>query len=99
MMTLIQLETVTRLYGELSVLSIKGNEWFNVVTLNLGSEKDVFVWADGRVDWHFKGLRHRPDGPGSIWPDGIQAWWLNGLFFLTEEEHKQEVARLKERER
>ena len=41
-----------------------------------------------------KGQRHREDGPAFTWPDGLQAWYLNGQD-MTQDEHAEAVAKIR----
>ena len=51
--------------------------------------------AEGAREWWINGKRHRLDGPAVEWPDGIHGWWVHG-FHVTEAEHAEIVARLRE---
>lgn len=36
------------------------------------------VWADEYKAWHYKGKRHRDEGPAIIYPDGTKKYFVNG---------------------
>ena len=51
--------------------------------------------ADGTREWWVGGKHHRLDGPAVERPDGAREWWLGGVQ-VTEAEHAEIVARLRE---
>ena len=80
--------------------NLEGSRW-NCRNWNWRDEQDKLhrdgdrparIYLDGKVCWHFHGVRHRLTGPASIVPrTGQTTWFVNGKSFVSQEEF--EVAR------
>jgi hypothetical protein len=50
--------------------------------------------SKGSKEWWLNGLCHREDGPAVVRSNGNKEWYLNGEYY-TEQEHQQEVIKIK----
>jgi hypothetical protein len=55
----------------------------------------IIEFCDGIRYFDFASIRHlkcdqfhREDGPARIWPDNSKQWWLDGVYYHTENEWK-----------
>jgi hypothetical protein len=68
-------------------------EWF-LNGIRHREDGPAVEYSDGDKWWFINGIRHREDGPAVEYSDGYKEWYLNGEYY-TEEEWKQEVAKIK----
>ena len=76
-MTPEQLLVITKLLNQVDPVSMWEDEDSNCWTLDLGTGKEIEIWADGTQSWWLNGKQHREDGPAVIYADGAQRWYQN----------------------
>ena len=52
-------------------------------------------WDYGTKEWYLNGQYHREDGPAIEWSDGDKEWYINGKRYNSEQEHQQEIIKIK----
>ena len=92
-MTLEQLLVITKLLNQVDPVSMWEDEDSNCWTLDLGTGKEIEIWADGTQSWWLNGKQHREDGPAVMYANGFQRWYQNDKW-LSETEHTAAVAKL-----
>jgi hypothetical protein len=71
--------------------------YFKVKTyIRLITMSSIKIEYTNRIEYQNKqGQRHRTDGPAIEYYDGTISWYLYGYQYDTEQEHQQEVIRIK----
>jgi hypothetical protein len=67
------------------------DEWFCIEKQLHSSDEPAIYWANGDLEWYYRGLRHRYDGPAFIKADGTEMYFYNGVLHRNYVEYDGKV--------